>query len=259
MTTSIPTSLLLHAWETTHERTDPRQALAVLRTACLAAAPPMDVSLYRLIPSPEAVELAGTTHHDLPDVRRFRCAPAAYAQLCRWASAHRGLSLATARAEFRLLARVLDQGHAPTAMLHGLGNDDTGHGILVVETVCGAQPPDADSVRRLAAPFDALLERLRAQEASTTLGAELATVSALLAEISHGSDTSPAGHRAGPVGPSLDLAMRAHIESALRQTRGRVSGPRGAAVMLAVNANTLRARMRKLGIEPRRFARAEAG
>ncbi|MGD9603717.1 MAG: hypothetical protein AB7O21_20815 [Gammaproteobacteria bacterium] len=219
----------------------------------------MNVSLYRLIPSPEAVELAGTTHPDLPDVRRFRCAPAAYAQLRHWAAARRGLSLATARAEFRLLARVVDHGHAPTAMLQGIGNDETGHGILVVETADGTQPTDADSVRRLAAPFDALLERLQAQEALATLGAELATVSALLAEVSGGSDAGPAELRPGPSGPSLDLAMRAHIESALRQTRGRVSGPRGAAVMLAVNANTLRARMRKLGIEPRRFARAEAG
>jgi transcriptional regulator with GAF, ATPase, and Fis domain len=47
---------------------------------------------------------------------------------------------------------------------------------------------------------------------------------------------------------SLDHAMRRHIEWTLRQTRGRIEGPRGAAARLAINPHTLRARMRKLGI-----------
>jgi transcriptional regulator with GAF, ATPase, and Fis domain len=55
---------------------------------------------------------------------------------------------------------------------------------------------------------------------------------------------------------SLDEAMRGHIEAALAQTRGRVSGEHGAAVLLKVNANTLRAKMRKLKIEPKSFRRA---
>jgi hypothetical protein len=42
--------------------------------------------------------------------------------------------------------------------------------------------------------------------------------------------------------------MRAHIESALRLTRGRIEGPRGAARLLAINPHTLRARMRKLKV-----------
>ncbi|HEY4127194.1 MAG TPA: sigma-54 dependent transcriptional regulator [Gammaproteobacteria bacterium] len=55
---------------------------------------------------------------------------------------------------------------------------------------------------------------------------------------------------------SLDEAMRGHIEAALAQTRGRVSGEHGAAVLLDVNANTLRAKMRKLKIQPKTFKRA---
>ena len=51
----------------------------------------------------------------------------------------------------------------------------------------------------------------------------------------------------GKVEP-LDAAMRKHIEAALHQTRGRIEGPFGAARLLSINPHTLRARMRKLGI-----------
>jgi transcriptional regulator with GAF, ATPase, and Fis domain len=51
----------------------------------------------------------------------------------------------------------------------------------------------------------------------------------------------------------LDGAVIAHIESALRTTRGRIEGPFGAAELLRVNPHTLRARMRKLGIDWSRF------
>jgi transcriptional regulator with GAF, ATPase, and Fis domain len=48
---------------------------------------------------------------------------------------------------------------------------------------------------------------------------------------------------------TLNDAMRDHIESALRVTRGRVEGPGGAAKLLGINPHTLRARMRKLKID----------
>jgi transcriptional regulator with GAF, ATPase, and Fis domain len=48
---------------------------------------------------------------------------------------------------------------------------------------------------------------------------------------------------------TLDAAMRAHIESALRATEGRIEGRHGAARLLAINPHTLRARMRKLRID----------
>jgi transcriptional regulator with GAF, ATPase, and Fis domain len=54
--------------------------------------------------------------------------------------------------------------------------------------------------------------------------------------------------RAGTIVPLSD-AMRAHIETALRATRGRVEGQRGAARLLGINPHTLRARMRKLKID----------
>ena len=47
----------------------------------------------------------------------------------------------------------------------------------------------------------------------------------------------------------LDDAVAAHILRALRQTKGKISGPGGAAELLRINPSTLRARMRKLKIE----------
>lgn len=51
----------------------------------------------------------------------------------------------------------------------------------------------------------------------------------------------------------LDEAMRTHIERALTTCKGRIEGPFGAAALLQINPHTLRARMRKLGINWRRF------
>jgi transcriptional regulator with GAF, ATPase, and Fis domain len=59
--------------------------------------------------------------------------------------------------------------------------------------------------------------------------------------------------------PPLDEAMRRHIETALSATQGRIEGPRGAAALLRINPHTLRARMRKLGIEWRTFRSAPGG
>ncbi len=54
----------------------------------------------------------------------------------------------------------------------------------------------------------------------------------------------------------LDAAIRKHIETALAATRGRIEGPHGCARLLDINPNTLRARMRKLGIDWRAFRRS---
>src|SRR5262245_25243817 len=54
----------------------------------------------------------------------------------------------------------------------------------------------------------------------------------------------------------LDIVVRRHIEAALHAAHGRIEGPHGAARMLRINPHTLRARMRKLKIEWRRFRTA---
>jgi transcriptional regulator with GAF, ATPase, and Fis domain len=50
---------------------------------------------------------------------------------------------------------------------------------------------------------------------------------------------------------TLDDAIRAHIRDALERSRGKIDGPGGAAGLLRVNPNTLRSKMRKLGIPSR--------
>jgi transcriptional regulator with GAF, ATPase, and Fis domain len=47
---------------------------------------------------------------------------------------------------------------------------------------------------------------------------------------------------------ALDEAMSQHIQRALQLTGGKISGNNGAAQLLGINPNTLRSRMRKLGI-----------
>ncbi|MBV8762456.1 MAG: sigma-54-dependent Fis family transcriptional regulator [Deltaproteobacteria bacterium] len=48
--------------------------------------------------------------------------------------------------------------------------------------------------------------------------------------------------------PSLDDAIRTHIERALKHCQGRIDGVHGAARLLQVHPNTLRSRMHKLGV-----------
>jgi transcriptional regulator with GAF, ATPase, and Fis domain len=52
---------------------------------------------------------------------------------------------------------------------------------------------------------------------------------------------------------TFDEQARAFIEEALRESLGRVDGPFGAALRLGLNPQTLRSRMKKLGIDARRF------
>jgi transcriptional regulator with GAF, ATPase, and Fis domain len=53
----------------------------------------------------------------------------------------------------------------------------------------------------------------------------------------------------------LDDAIRRHIESALLLTQGIIEGTNGAAALLEINPHTLRAKMRKLGINWSKFRR----
>ena len=53
-----------------------------------------------------------------------------------------------------------------------------------------------------------------------------------------------------PAGDTLDQVQRAHIIAVLQATAGVVEGTRGAAAILGLHPNTLRSRMKKLGISP---------
>jgi len=54
---------------------------------------------------------------------------------------------------------------------------------------------------------------------------------------------------------TLEQAERRYIIKILQETRGVVSGPRGAAIRLGLKRTTLQSRMRKLGIRPADYER----
>jgi hydrogenase-4 transcriptional activator len=57
---------------------------------------------------------------------------------------------------------------------------------------------------------------------------------------------------------TLDEAMKCHIEKILRRVAGRIEGRGGAAERLGINPHTLRARMRKLGVQWSSFRGSDA-
>ena len=65
----------------------------------------------------------------------------------------------------------------------------------------------------------------------------------------HARETTRANRTEDTGAARLDETMRRHVEGILRASDGRIEGPRGAAALLGVNPHTLRARMRKLGID----------
>ena len=100
------------------------------------------------------------------------------------------------------------------------------------------------NVREMAAVIDraVLLGQGRTLDVAAALGRGLSPrVAAAPA-----AGGAPAG---GPSFLSLDEAMRLHVEAALSHAGGRIEGPQGAARLLRINPHTLRARMRKLGID----------
>jgi hydrogenase-4 transcriptional activator len=117
------------------------------------------------------------------------------------------------------------------------------------------------NVRELAA----VIERAAILGNGKRLELEMALGATALAAAPRSSDR-PSSARAGAGAPglarsgasgeriaTLDEAMVAHIERALAATHGRIEGAHGAARLLGVNPHTLRARMRKLGIDWSRF------
>ena len=122
------------------------------------------------------------------------------------------------------------------------------------------------NVRELGAVMDraAILGDGRKLEVATALGVE--TARGPMTPQPESADPAPpispaaTASFAAPLAPeqilSLDAAMKRHIESALAATHGRIEGPHGTAALLEINPHTLRARMRKLGIDWNTF-RAE--
>jgi transcriptional regulator with GAF, ATPase, and Fis domain len=66
------------------------------------------------------------------------------------------------------------------------------------------------------------------------------------------STTTPEGAAASAF-PTLEEVIVRHLQRALEATRGRITGPEGAARLLGLNGNTLRSKMRKHGLRARDF------
>jgi len=106
------------------------------------------------------------------------------------------------------------------------------------------------NIRELASVVDraAILGNGERLEVATALGGSAAEPRA-----AGGRSAQPAPQPGASQIMRLDAAIRRHIESALVRAKGRIEGPQGAATLLAINPHTLRARMRKLGIDWTKF------
>jgi len=108
------------------------------------------------------------------------------------------------------------------------------------------------NVRELAAVIEraAILGNGKRLEVAGALGinTQIAPAKAVTEQTSPVVGTGPADQFL-----TLDAVMVRHIKAALTRTQGRIEGPYGAAKLLGINPQTLRARMRKLGVEWKRF------
>ncbi len=110
------------------------------------------------------------------------------------------------------------------------------------------------NVRELIAVMEraVLLGNGRTLEVATSLGSAPRAAAPAADEPRPARPSSPATPRTEAAPLNLDAAMASHIENALAKSYGRIEGPHGAARLLGINPHTLRARMRKLGIDWRR-------
>ncbi len=115
------------------------------------------------------------------------------------------------------------------------------------------------NIRELASVIEraAILGNGRRLEVAKALGIEApATSSWRPMPVPSAAPTAPRAAEVLPIPASstaFDDQARAIIEAALRRSLGRVDGPFGAALQLRLNPQTLRSRMKKLGIDARGF------
>lgn len=117
-----------------------------------------------------------------------------------------------------------------------------------------ASYPWPGNVRELAAVIEraAILGNGHWLDVAGAMGTKLYALS----ERTEARAIAPSGMPQEQYFETLDEAMARHIERALEKTQGRVEGPYGAAQLLSLNPNTLRGRMRRLGIDWRSFRAA---
>jgi transcriptional regulator with GAF, ATPase, and Fis domain len=116
-------------------------------------------------------------------------------------------------------------------------------------------PEDIDALRSYSWPGN-IRELATVIDRAAILGEghrlEISAALGFGADGSHAPPHAPAASARGVASGelvTLDEAQRQHILAALAHTRGRIEGRRGAAALLRINPHTLRARMRKLGVD----------
>ena len=68
-------------------------------------------------------------------------------------------------------------------------------------------------------------------------------------DVSHARSGDKSSSASTSADRSLAQTDKEHIIEVLKQTNGRIEGPRGAAAILKLNPSTLRSRIKKLGVE----------
>jgi hydrogenase-4 transcriptional activator len=115
--------------------------------------------------------------------------------------------------------------------------------------------PWPGNVRELAAVIEraAILGNGGALDIATALGTAVPSPSVSSPTVSSRPPGEPEATMIDTKDQNLGDMVRRHIEATLRHCQGRIEGPFGAAQRLGVNPHTLRSRMRRLGIDWRRF------
>jgi hypothetical protein len=201
----------------------------------------------------------GTLGVARPAGPRTELIPAAEARIVAWIEAGElerpGLGGATAVAR-DLLRGVADPSDGAWWLVP-LAAHGAAQGVLLV---CADHRLDPRRVAEVSEPLAAVLateasrrELHRMREAVEAARGAALDVARALGVPPRGEPARAAGDAFPASFPTLEEAMRRHIEAALVRCNGRIEGEHGAARLLAVHANTLRSRMHKLGIRWGRF------
>lgn len=243
--------LLFHAWREASRQHEPQAFLRSISGKFTAALPGARLHLWEVSLESPRLHLVGSTHDEAETLRVLE--RAAFEALLTWSRRGRA-GLATELPQ--LSSPTAGEGDQLLACVPILRDDSLA--LLVISGDPVHAPLVLEFLARFLEPMTAVLDHARAQHELNRLRSAVLLGRPVVARAAGAARSAPAAvaratKPGAPSPESLDAAMKRHIERALTATRGRIEGHYGAARLLKVNPHTLRARMRKLGIEWRRF------